>query len=252
MKNKTRKKRKQILSWLILADLVMLLGLSFSLAYFTSVDEVTNSFKGKNMNIALYEFNYGALSPKQKTALVPNRLLPKDPMIQNIDETDVFVFIKLTVPVYTSYTVADNGTVIGNGEQEVFILSSGNDPRNAAEGFHTRQNNDDKEYWVELPSFEEGTDHQSTYRTYVFGYSVYLKPYEYTENLFDYIELKNIKQFDISPGDILDVKVDAFGIQADYLGDIIKEFGNEKAVMSVENLSIIYGYVMESENGGNK
>ena len=60
------------------------------------------------------------------------------------------------------------------------------------------------------------------------------------------IELKNIKQFDIAPGDILDVKVDAFGIQADYLENIIKESGNEKAVMSIENLSTIYGYVTES------
>ena len=246
MKKKSRKKRKQILSWLILADLVMLLGLSCSLAYFTSVDEVTNSFKGKNMNIALSEFNYGTLAPKQRITLIPNRLLPKDPMIQNIDETDVFVFIKLTVPVYTSHAVADDGTIVSNSEQEVFILKSGDDSQSAVEGFHTRQNDDDKDYWVELPSFEEGTDYQSTYRTYVFGYSVYLKPYEYTETLFDYIELKNIKQFDIAPGDILDVKVDAFGIQADYLENIIKESGNEKAVMSIENLSTIYGYVTES------
>ena len=240
-----RKRKKEVLLWLILADLILIMGMMISMSYFTGSDETTNRFRAQRMDIALSEPRFTLLDPSVRSTLIPNRLLPKDPMIQNIEPTDVFVFIKLTVPVYESANVSDNGTVLGSKKQEVFLLKSGSSPETAVEGFHTKENDADREYWVELTSFEEGTDHQTTSRTYIFAYSVYLKQHESTEPLFDYLELKNIRQFEIDPDDILDVKVDAYGIQADHIENILKDIGNEKAVMSAEKLAVLYGMIDE-------
>ena len=248
MKKLRPKQKKNILFWLAVTDLVLILILSTTLAFFTGYDEVSNRFEAKNMNIDLYELNYSMLSEKQKSTLVPNRILPKDPRIQNTDQTDVFVFLKVTVPVYYSTTSDDDGNIIGSKHrQEIFLIKTEETKDQNTTGFNTQKNESDINYWTELYEYEEGTDYQGDFRTYVFGYNVYLKQYELSETLFDYVELKNIKQFEITSGDILDVRVEAYGIQADYLEGIEKDNGTEKAVMSQQQLSEIYSYVMESE-----
>ena len=88
-----------------------------------------------------------------------------------------------------------------------------------------------------------GTNLQGDKRTYVFGYNVYLKKDEVTETLFDYIQLKNILQYEISPARNLNIEVKAYGIQADYIEDIQKNNGDEKALMTAEQLTRIYSYV---------
>lgn len=252
MKKQSVKKRKNILRYLILDDFLLILTMSFSLAYFTGFDEVTNRFIAKSMDISLYEEKYNSLTEKQRSTLIPNKLLPKDPRVQNIKETDVFVFVKVTVPVYASSVIEDDGTVCELAHpQEVFFLKTAEKADEGQTSFHTKENDEDKAYWVELPSFEEGTDLQSETRTYIFGYSVYLKPYEITETLFDYIQLKNIRQFEITPGDRLEVNVDAYGIQADFLDEIEKDSTFGKAVLTHEQLSTIYRYIYEDENSDN-
>ena len=241
--------KKKILKYLMLADVILILTMLLSLAFMSGFDEVTNRFKIKNMDIALYENNYSNLTNKQKSTLIPNSVLPKDPLVKNTDQTDAFVFIKVTVPVYNSTNVAPDGTITGSRRpQEVFFLKTAQAVNEAAASFHTKADEADKEYWVEIPSYEEGTDYQSSTRTYIFGYSVYLKPEEITETLFDYIELKNILQYEIDPDEIMDVTVDAYGIQADDLIGIEKNNGSEKNVMTLEQLTRIYGYVHENES----
>ena len=247
------KRRKNILLWLISADLIMILVMmSFTLAYFTSFDEVTNRFTASAMNIALYEREYDALSERQRSTLIPNRLLPKDPRIQNTEKTDVFVFIKVTVPVYPVTNVNDDGTIFSPKQnQEIFFLKTEEKKDELYTSFHTKQDENDTEYWIEIGSYEEGTDHSGSTRTYIFGYSVYLKIYEITETLFDYIELKNIRQFEVGTSDMLNVTVEAYGIQADSLDGIEKNNGSVKAVMTEEQLLTIYSYIEEPDGSGN-
>lgn len=247
MKKKTVRQRKRLLLWLIFADLLLISVMSMTLAYFTSFDEVTNRFTAVPMDIALYETNYDALSERQRTTLIPNRLLPKDPVIQNTEKTDVFVFLKVTVPVGIVTNVNDDGTVSRPPQkQELFFLKTEEQRRASATTFHTQQDADDTACWVELLQYEEGTDLQSDVRTYLFGYSVYLHAYETTKTLFDYIELKNIRQFEIGIGEPLHVMVEAYGVQADGLDGIEKNNGEDKAVLTAEQLAAIYGMLEET------
>lgn len=252
MKKRTVKQRKRLLLCFMMADLLLLFLLSFSYAYFTSFDRVTNRFFAKPMDIALYEEKYSLLTEEQRSSLIPRQLLSKDPKVANIAETDVFVFLKVSVPVAETTHVADNGTILQHAlPQEVFWLKTDETKNIPANSFHTKQYEGDREYWVELASYEEGTDHDFQVRTYIFAYCVYLKPHEMTETLFDYIELKNIRQFDLTPGEQVEVTVDAFGIQADDLEGIKKDQDGHKAVLTEQQLSAIYNFVRDAEEPGN-
>ena len=248
MKKRKVKRRKKILLAAIVLDFVMILMISYTMAFFTSFDMVTNRFVAKPMDIALREERYDTLTEQQKSTLVPYRILPKDPLIQNTEQTDVYVFMKVTVPVGTLSNVADDGTVYGSQQrQEVFWLKTAAEVDARATSFHLQDDAGDTAYWVELSSFEEGTDGQSNTRTYVFGYSVYLRAYEMTETLFDYIELKNIRQFEIDPNVSLDILVDAYGVQADGLEGIDKDSEGGKTILTQEQLSNIYSFIHQDE-----
>lgn len=255
MKKRKKFSKKDILLWLSIADLLMIFVVSISLAYFTSFDEVTNRLYGKSMEIALYEYNYNRLTETQKSTLIPNKLLPKDPNVQNTNESDVYVFLKVTVPVKQLSDIGDTGkSRSAEHRQELFYLKTAEQSQVDVTSFHTKKDEEDRDYWIELSSYETGKDSQDEVRTYVFGYSVYLQAYETTETLFDYIQLKNIRQFEVSADEKLNVKVEAYGVLADAVEEFDKNAGNDKRVLDETKLSVIYGYINESQsserNGG--
>lgn len=246
-KKKRRRLKRRILLVFTALDLLMIFGMSFSLAYYTSYDEITNRLSAKSMNIELFEEEFSRLSYKERSTLIPNRLLPKDPRVQNVDYTDVFVFIKVTVPVRRSTKVEDNGAVNGDAQaQEVFFLKTEENSELAQTSFNTQEN--DGGSWIELTEFEEGTDYKSDTRTYVFGYSVYLRAFESTITLFDYIMLKNIRQFEIDPASDIEVVAEAYGIQADGLDGIVKDSASGKNILNEEQLASIYREIEVPEN----
>ena len=245
MKPISRKKQNQKTAVLVAAALVLLLAMVLiTLMSFVSFDMITNRFRAATLDIALYETNFDRLSEQEKATLLPNTLLPKDPKVQNTDQTDAFIFIKVTMPVYYSTKVADDGTKPeARHRQDAFFLKTEEHRNEAATSFNTTGGSSDTEYWVELPECESGTDYLTDTRTYVFGYNVYLKPGETTETLFDYIELKNLIQYEIDPYASMNVQVRAYGVQADHLGDVTKEINGEKAHLTADQLTRVYQLV---------
>ena len=223
--------------------LLILISILVSLAFFQGIDFVTNRFRAASLDISLLEENYDRLTDIQKRTLIPNRTLPKDPKIKNTDKTDAFVFLKITVPVGKITYVEENGTRTTKQSQELFRIKT--EQTKSITNRDTNFNTDsttDQEYWIELTDYEEGTDYSQDTRTYVFGYSVYLKPGETTETLFDYIQLKNAVQYEADPNQLLRIGVSAYGIQADHIGDIEKG-DTEKAILTAEQLTEIYSYI---------
>lgn len=240
-KNKKLNKRTLLL---LFAAVLMVGTIAFTLALLFRDDRVTNRFTATSLDIELIEENYDSLTERQRTTLVPNALLDKDPKVKNTDRTDAFVFIKVTVPVQSVTYVAPDGTRGTKAPQEIFYLKTTSDQNEESSSFNTAN---DGEHWVRLESAEDGADLSGTTRSYVFGYSVYLSPDETTETLFDYIQLKNILQDELDPSASLFVNVEAYGIQADYLKGIEKDSGSVKAVMTKEQLETIYAYLSPSD-----
>lgn len=242
MKNTAQKKHRYSKSTAITVLLVILL-IAFCIAAYVSTDMVTNRFNAESLDIELLEEQYDRLTAEQRSSVIPNRELPKDPKIRNTDKTDAFVFLRITVPVGRVTDVEPDGTKTERQRQELFCIKSLLSPETDENGNSFNTNSSDNEYWIELTDHEQGTDLSGDERTYVFGYSVYLKSGELTETLFDSVRLKNIIQYEADPDKLLDIYVQAYGIQADYMGDISKNDGSEKSVMTAEQLSALYSYV---------
>lgn len=141
-------------------------------------------------------------------------------------------------------------TYLNKRNQEVFYLKTTETPQILTANTFNNSPADasDMEYWIELPDCEQGTDLSGDVKTYVFGYSVYLRSDEMTETLFDYIQLKNILQYEISPSKNLTINVHAYGIQADHLNGVENNNTNEKRLMTEEELTKIYSYIDTSND----
>lgn len=246
-----RKQQNKKTSAALAVSLILILSLMlFTIMSFVSFDQASNRFRTAALDISLHETNFDRLSERDKTTLIPNKTLPKDPKVQNTDETDAFVFLKVTMPVYYVTKVADDGTKPeAQQRQDAFFLKTEANQNAAATDFNT-VGASDEEHWVELPGCETGTDYQSNIRTYVFGYNVYVRRGEMTETLFDYIEFKNLIQYEIDPKESMNVQVKAYGIQADFLNDIQKGTDSQNAIMTEEQLTQIYRLIGSNQEQG--
>ncbi len=249
---KTKKRKKKLFYKSDLYSLMIIVfAIILTMAVFTSSDIVDNRFSAATLDITLIEDEYNRLTEDEKTNLEPNDVIAKDPKIKNSDKTDAFVFLKITVPVMEVNNVKSDGDHPDNTEyakfpQEVFYLKTNNDNTVTATDFNDAPKSaGDIGYWVELDSYEEGKDYKSDTRTYVFGYSVYLKPEEFTETLFDYVQFKNYITYQIFNGTKLTINVDAYAIQADYLDGISKQNDDgSKKIQSKDELTNILSNII--------
>ena len=252
MKTTTSRKKKITNRRLILLAATLLflqIVILMSLAFYQGFDLVSNRFSAATLDVLLLENQYDLTPVAERENIVPNKQVHKDPRVHNIEQTDAFVFLKITVPVVRATDVEADGTRTVKKAQELFRIKTerNKDYDNRLSDFNTYVD-DNYYFWVELPECEEGTDLSGSVRTYVFGYSVYLKKDEYTETLFDYVQLKNIIQYESDPNTIQNIKVQAYGIQADHLGDIKKEISGRKAIMTEEQLTEIFTNYIENNN----
>ncbi len=67
MKKRNIRLKRKIFLWAGIADLLMILGASFSLAYFTSYDSVTNRLHATVMDVALFETHCSRRIPAFRT-----------------------------------------------------------------------------------------------------------------------------------------------------------------------------------------
>ena len=249
MKTTTSRKKKITNRRLILLAATLLflqIVILMSLAFYQGFDLVSNRFSAATLDVLLLENQYDLTPVAERENIVPNKQVHKDPRVHNIEQTDAFVFLKITVPVDFLKSSCNEIDKLYMVEKLAKVLRN-KDYDNRLSDFNTYVD-DNYYFWVELPECEEGTDLSGSVRTYVFGYSVYLKKDEYTETLFDYVQLKNIIQYEADPNTIQNIKVQAYGIQADHLGDIKKEISGRKAIMTEEQLTEIFTNYIENNN----
>lgn len=224
----TLAKQRKIFIILGICVTVVLMVIAGTLAFGQKVDEVTNTFELGNVNILLTETEYPGNFDSEVTSIIPNAEVNKNPQIRNIGLNNSFVFLKITVPTKEVIIAEPDGTLSEKKIQELFFLK-----RNDTD-MYTAQNSFN-ENWVELFTLEEGQDYTSTTRTYVFGYKNSISPLEVTNALFDKVQLKNLVNNEVSYTDLQNIKVEAFGVQTEYLPDVTT---NQN--MTEEQLTEIY------------
>lgn len=241
------------------------------LAYLTDTDEVTNTFTVGNVLIDLTEPNYPGND--KTTDIVPNQEIKKDPKVTNTGKNDAIVFMKVTVPVKSVATANADGTLtegrtdsnqlvqktqelftmngtlgVVNNSQHKFNLDTDSAGRGWVELTDKEQTSADGITWTDFTAYSETGKYYYAdgvlYRTYIFGYNTVLKPEddkttEYvdescTTTIFDTVTFLNIVEGQITSGTQLDIKVDAYAIQADYINNI------DTSDLNADTLSMIY------------
>lgn len=226
------------------------------LAYLTDTDEATNKFTVGNVSIDLTEPHFSQGTDRK--TIIPNETIPKDPMITNDGENDTIVFMKVTVPLKKVATANPDGTLteqknasnqLTQKTQELFTMKgnpgvSGNSQHtfnlagSSAVGWieltDREKISENGTEWTDFTGYAESGKYYYTdgtaYRTYVFGYNTILKTSDNkstayvneqkTVPLFDNVTFLNIVEGQIPKGTELDIKVDAYAIQANYINDI--------------------------------
>lgn len=248
VKEKTKeRKRPPALVAMIIVCFVLIVVL-LTMALLTSMDEVTNVFNGGKVDIVLKEPNW---EPSNGQNVVPDTEIDKNPSIYNNEKTDVFVFLKVTVPciqteIEKSETDADKGKVLlnstGSTEEKVTvpmykfgIMTQGRDTddtgddkydyyslnTDGAENYFQQKTNAG---WTLLKDESKLSTDKKTY-TYIYAHTeksdsgklLPLLPDHTTEfPLFDRVKLVNFDEHYEANRDY-SIRVEAYGIQSYYL-----------------------------------
>ncbi len=201
----------------------LLIVLMITLAFFTSVDEVTNVFNAGNVDIVLTESEW---KPADAQNIVPGTVLDKNPKITNNDEMDVYVFLKVTVP-YDELKIENStdqkGKAVFTGEVPLykFVVTD----EYGTDSFQDSFDNVQKvgKGWLLLSGYPTIDNVQKTY-TYVYAHTQdngrllpLMKQHTTQYALFDKIRLMNFNEQQFDPQRDYSVRVEAYGIQTNFL-----------------------------------
>lgn len=239
MKKKTKKVARRATA---AALCLSMLGVGASLAYLTDSEATTNTFTAGAVQIDLLEEAWDTANGKNDTDengvpdfaenLVPNQIVAKNPKVENTGLNDAIVYLQVTSPK-KEITVCDSDGTKGDRKiQELFCFQT--------EDFNAHGVNAwDEDDWMELKSREKEDD---TVKTYLFGYKTKLAPGASTYTLFDQVELKNLIEGDMDGGEIADIEVTAFAIQADNVLNVDGVIDVDADLGEYDEDTLLYAY----------
>lgn len=176
-----------------------------TMAYLTDNEGATNTFTVGKVQVDLEEPGW---DPEEGKDIVPNEEVAKNPQVENTGVNDALIFVTVDVPVKNVTLVAADGTKGTKEPTELFWFKQTADAQNSfADNFNSN--------WVRLTDKEtEGTTDGSTTK-YVFAYNAKVAKGATTSPLFDKVQLKNIIENEVTPGEAQNIVVKTYAIQAD-------------------------------------
>ena len=205
--------------------LTLIICIGSTALYLTDTDTATNTVTVGDVKIDLTEPNWEDIE-----YVVPNQELTKDPQITNTSINDAIVFMTVEVPVKNITLVADDGTKGTKGNTELFWF------KDSTDGASTHANNFDSN-WAHLETKDVDANLTGTTRTYVFAYKTPLSSDDTTTPLFDKIQIKNYVENEIPGGEVEQIKINAYAIQA---SDVLESNVALSDNLTTANLTKIY------------
>lgn len=194
--------KKRILT-LVAFGAMVFSTISFTQAYFTDRQVVTNTFEVGSVDIELEEPSFEAVENA-----IPTKIYDKDPQIVNTGENGAFVYLEVKIPTANVITSDSDGTKLASQELELFNIVDLNTTK-----------------WEQIgtKSVEDGIT------TYVYGYKNKLAVNETTDPLFTQIQFANLiegQMIDTTTieENSLNVEVKAMAIQAEETGTMLEAY----------------------------
>ena len=218
--------KKHFKSLAVIASVTALVVISSTMAFFSSNDNTTNKFIGTRFDISLTETKWDAEQAKE---VIPGQELDKNPHITNKEQTECYVFLRVTVPCDTQMVDNDDGTPMDSALTNVpmykFMISAGTNPETYLSDTEFSPKQKVHSHWKLID--DSGSNYtyfnsEEQQFVYVYAYAegdtlTPLRKNEITEPLFDKLRLWNFnEQFD--PSKSHNVRVEALGIQTDIPG----------------------------------
>jgi predicted ribosomally synthesized peptide with SipW-like signal peptide len=206
--------------YFVLAILAVAIAVSGVSAYFTATDNATNTFDVKEVDVELTEPKWDEEGKEDAEDVTPNDTIAKDPTVQNIGNTDQFVFLKVTVPYKNIITAKLDGTQNAAADTELFSWNTATEqaPINAAPGANTNKVNSG---WTLVATNVDSTKSVVEY-TYAYGSDTtmtVLAPEAYTAPLFNTVTMCNAIEGQGLENQTVDIDVEVYAIQTSDLGE---------------------------------
>ena len=168
------------------------LGTGITMAFMTDGSSASNSFTPGTLKLDLEEPSF-----EPDPVLSPGISVPKDPVVTNTGSVAMLTFITVGIPIKNVRTVdAETKMIIPAAERELFSFEKGDD-------------------WALLDSYTAPDGAGGKNAVYVYGYMPGpLEPGAVTSALFTEIRFLNVLEGELEYSSRLDVKVDAYGVQA--------------------------------------
>ena len=214
----TMSKAKTSKNMIIAVGMIMVLALASIAAYFTATDDATNTFTVGKIDIQQLEPNW---EPPED--IVPNQEIQKDPQIKNTGENDAYLLEVVRVPhknIVTSNTTTGERAAAA-AKTQLFQLNKTKDSAGANVWTGTDTYHD--EAWTLIATDPAGSD-TANYVTYVFAYATggAMTPVAKdatTTPVFESVTFANAVSDQGLEDQSYDIKVNAFGIQKDFIKD---------------------------------
>lgn len=173
-------------------------------AYFTDVEEKTNTLTVGKVETNLEEPEWEEVPSDEKTDITPNQTIKKDPRITNTGLNDIYAFLEVQVPVKHIVTVGADGNKLPAADTELF----------------TYKVNDG---WFKVQDSDITSSGKITAHRYVYAYGTetactVLKKGESTSTLFDSITFVNAIEGQVDE-ETLNIPIKSYAIQAEHIGN---------------------------------
>lgn len=214
----------KILSLTVLSlILITVLTVNTSFSYLVSNKSRINVYTIGKVDIEITEDKFPESS--ENRILAPGGRVNKNPKIKNTGINDEYVFMSITVPLYSVITVTPGHKLRETEKvrQEIFNLLSGSENRKtvSAAGFTAAYTG----VFQYSPSWEflyAEDDPEKAVHTYYFGYKSVLQPEggnSTTTELFDELQLRSLLEGEVPDNAESSVTAAAYAVQAEELPD---------------------------------
>lgn len=183
--------------------LIILIDLGATMAYFTSTDTATNNFTVGSVRTILHEDKWDDLAdtnndklPDVAENITPNKVLTKDPAIENTGKNSAWVYLEVKVPSKNIIVAREDGTRLTSADTELFSFTPGS-------------------AWTELNKTISKDE-----VIYVYGYSTQLAPGKITSTLFDTIKFCNAIETQGLEDSAQKIQIKSMAIQSEQSGTL--------------------------------
>lgn len=234
-------KKRTILPVIALCSaFALMLTFSLTSSYLMDKETADNIITIGDVQVSIEESDF---DPNSSHPAAAGTVIPKSPKVTNTGTNDEYVFLEIDVPKKNVTLLCESddvpagkkvGEKIGTGASvdeifkiiatpptvnDVSSIPDNNTPKKIVFDYHSGTSSTEGWFYLNTTTPESAEINGVKYDKFYFGYNKKLAKGQSTKTLFDKVQLKSFIDAELTGTDAnVDIKVKAYGIQADEIG----------------------------------